>query len=179
MLKLLLEKCIFAISFLTCLSLLAKLTATIIEFSVIRSSILGEKTFLPLTPSRWIWGDLRKGLLRTCKDFSCFSLWFYCIINVIPIFFANYLLSCFCNSTAFSFSVVFTWYCESGILVCEFIIHSKTFNLLRYIMALLLYRKSNNICSAYKSIYLLKFEELHPRLVLRPLEFPTAFFVDT
>ena len=125
MLKLLLEKCIFAISFLTCLSLLTKLTATIIEFSVIRSSILGEKTFLPLTPSRWIWGDLRKGLLRICKDFSCFSLWFYCIINVIPIFFANYLLSCFCNSTAFSFSVVFTWYCESGILVCEFIIHPR------------------------------------------------------
>ena len=75
--------------------------------------------------------------------YQCDSYFFF--------FFANNLLSYFCNSTAFSFSVVFTWYCESGILVCEFIIHSKTFSLLRCIMELLLYPKSNTICSAYKS----------------------------
>ena len=52
--KVLLEECIFTISLLTCLCLLTKLAVAIIEFSVIRSSALGEKTFLPLTPFRWI-----------------------------------------------------------------------------------------------------------------------------
>ena len=52
--KVLLEECIFTISLLTCLCLLAKLAAAIIEFPVIRFSTHGEKNFLPLTPSRWI-----------------------------------------------------------------------------------------------------------------------------
>ena len=47
--KVLLEECTFTISLLTCLCLLTKLAATIIEFSVIRSSAFGEKNFLPVS----------------------------------------------------------------------------------------------------------------------------------
>ena len=55
-------------------------------------------------------------------------------------FFPKNSLSCFCKSAAFSFNMIFTWY-------CEFMIHPKTFNLLWYIMALLVYPRSNTICS--------------------------------
>ena len=143
--KVLLEECIFTIYLLTCLCLLTKLAATIMEFSVIWSSSFGEKNFLPLTPSRWIWqaprkGLFRKGFLESVKislvslfDFIVSAMWF---LN----FFPNNSLSCFCKRAAFSFSIVFTWY-------CEFMIHSKTFNLLWYVMALLLCPRSNTICS--------------------------------
>ena len=65
--KVLLEECTFTISLLTCLCLLTKLAATIIEFSVIRSSAFGEKNFLPLTPSRWNEGLHGKGFLDSVK----------------------------------------------------------------------------------------------------------------
>ena len=51
--KVLFEECIiFTIFLLTCLCLLTKLAATIIEISAIRSFPLGEKNFLSLTLSR-------------------------------------------------------------------------------------------------------------------------------
>ena len=93
-----------------------------------------------LIPSRWIRGAPRKGLFRMCEDFPYFSLWFDCVSYAISNFFSKQWLSCYCNNVTFSFSMVFTWY-------CEFMIYATTFNLLGRVMVLLLCLRSNTICS--------------------------------
>ena len=155
----------YTIYLFTCLCMLTEL-ATIIEFFVIRSSAFGYKNFSPFTPFRCLGWAQRNVLFRICKDFSSFSLWFKCISNVIPKFFLEqfFPVSCVCNSAAFSFSMVFFWY-------CEFMIHPKTFNLTWYFTALLLCPKGNTICSTF---HLLKIEQRQLPLVLHLQEFFTT-----
>ena len=82
--------------------------------------------------------------LGTCeglneKGFLCFiKISFVCFFDLIvsAIWFLNFFLnkysSCFCRSDAFSFNIDLTWY-------WEFITLPNTFNLLWYVIALLLY----------------------------------------
>lgn len=72
--------------------------------------------FLSLILSWWVKEHPRKGHLKFVAIFfvSLFGL----IVSVMLFlnFFPNNSLSCFCNSIAFNFNMILTWYCEFMIL---------------------------------------------------------------
>ena len=141
------------------------------HYWIFRNSILRlwwEKLFTRLGGYEGLHG---KGFFESVKislvslfDFTVSAMWF---LN----FFPNNSLPCFCKSAVFSFSIVFTWY-------CKFMIHPKTFNLLWYVLALLLCPRVILFAQHRKAIRLLKFEQLHLWLILRLLEFSTTLLVD-
>ena len=130
--KVLLERRMFTISLLTCFRLLIKPAATIMKFSVIWSSVSGEKN---LGGFQGLHG---KGFLESAKISLVSLLDFVISATCFVNFFPNSSRSCFCKRTAFSFNILFTWY-------CKFMIHPKTLNLLWYVMAFLLCPRGN-IC---------------------------------
>ena len=99
-----------------------------------------EKHFIPHSVSV----DMRGSTERAFLNLWRFLFFLYLILLYQAMWFLNFLpnnsLSCFCRSAAFSFSIVFTCY-------CKFMIHPKTFNLLWYVMALLLCPRKSTICS--------------------------------
>ena len=82
----------------------------------------------------------KKGFL----GFTKISLVYFLDLIVSAIWFLNFFpnrySSCFCRSDTFSFSIDLTWY-------WEFITLLNTFNLLWYVIALLLCPSSNTVCS--------------------------------
>ena len=87
--KVLLEECIFtiSISLLTCLCVLTKLAATIIVLSVIRSSALSEKKFLPLLCLSGYEGLHGNGFLESVKT-SLVSLFDFIVssMKILPFY---------------------------------------------------------------------------------------------